>query len=663
MGGIALFLAVFFLALRTACPTVAFDDTGESCLAALTLGVPHPPGYPVFTLLTSLWARIPLGSVAFRLNIFSSVLAGIAAVLAYSVFVRMGGKGKYSGMLGAFLAVMFSAAWSQAGLGKGAVYILNLCLTLGILREAWDREHGFRPMLSASLLFGLGLAHHWMSMAPMAPVLALVVLRSGAGGRARRLLFSLVAVSTGLGVYLFLAIRASAGPFLDWADPRTIGNFLFVISRRQYLAFLPGEEAMSVGDKLGSLVRTLDGAIPWGIMLVLTGIGAVFLIRRDRWALLSTLCMPLAVIAGLVVLVPVRPGATWFLDVYSIPAVSLLVILACIGVEQVAMMAGPRRAYGAALLVSALFCAWTVPARSRMNDRARDYFTWDLAQNISGSCSEAGLMFGSSDAVIFGNWYSWLVEDKPHLIAVPVPLLPMAWVANGFANAVAGLRAPYPEPRVGAEAVPALLRAWGEANPGFPQWCFLTEPARAAFGRDRLLADGLMYRVVPHGIKGRAGLPINRLKHLRLRGIFTGRLAIDARQDASIRPLIFSGLLTWGRGVMERDYPLAQRAFHLAGMLGEGTPDAALCTLELGNLEAAFSRFGKAEEFYRTAINQDPRLTVAVRNLAMLLLAEKKGAEALELMRKIIKEAPESDESRELLPVIRQLEKNLPKGA
>jgi len=113
---------------------------------------------------------------------------------------------------------------------------------------------------------------------------------------------------------------------------------------------------------------------------------------------------------------------------------------------------------------------------------------------------------------------------------------------------------------------------------------------------------------------------------------------------------------------MTRTPAMARRLFRLAEMLGEGTIDQALCLLETGNLEASLGRSAKAEECYRRALAQDPALTVAARNLAMLFLSMRREKESLELMKKISIEAPESEEARELSPLIRQLEKNLQTG-
>jgi hypothetical protein len=56
------FLASFTAYLLTAGPGIYVDDSGEFCVAALTLGVPHPSGYPLYTLLLGLGRFIPVGS-------------------------------------------------------------------------------------------------------------------------------------------------------------------------------------------------------------------------------------------------------------------------------------------------------------------------------------------------------------------------------------------------------------------------------------------------------------------------------------------------------------------------------------------------------------------------------------------------------------------------
>jgi len=55
---------VFLIYLRTLAPSVVGGDTGELITVAYKMGVAHPPGYPLFTLLAKLFTFIPFGTIA-----------------------------------------------------------------------------------------------------------------------------------------------------------------------------------------------------------------------------------------------------------------------------------------------------------------------------------------------------------------------------------------------------------------------------------------------------------------------------------------------------------------------------------------------------------------------------------------------------------------------
>src|SRR5581483_11864636 len=69
----AVFLAVFAVYAFCAYPFAAPRDSADLALAALRLGVAHPPGYPLYALLGHLWILLlPLGSAVYRLNLLSA---------------------------------------------------------------------------------------------------------------------------------------------------------------------------------------------------------------------------------------------------------------------------------------------------------------------------------------------------------------------------------------------------------------------------------------------------------------------------------------------------------------------------------------------------------------------------------------------------------------
>src|ERR1041384_7220347 len=78
----ALFVALGALALYviTLAPTTQFWDTSEYIAAAYVLGIPHPPGNPLFVLLAHVWGLIPwMAGYAGRINLFAAVTSAVAA--------------------------------------------------------------------------------------------------------------------------------------------------------------------------------------------------------------------------------------------------------------------------------------------------------------------------------------------------------------------------------------------------------------------------------------------------------------------------------------------------------------------------------------------------------------------------------------------------------
>src|SRR3990172_6547598 len=70
----------FLVYLTTLCPTVSFTDAGELATVATTLGIAHPTGYPLFTLLGRLAVMIPsAGEEIVRLNLLAAVLTAASA--------------------------------------------------------------------------------------------------------------------------------------------------------------------------------------------------------------------------------------------------------------------------------------------------------------------------------------------------------------------------------------------------------------------------------------------------------------------------------------------------------------------------------------------------------------------------------------------------------
>ena len=83
--GLIAFIASLSVYSFTLAPTVTLVDSGELIVAAKSLGVAHPPGFPLYVVLAHLATLIPIGSIAFRVNLASAVFAALAAAMITAV--------------------------------------------------------------------------------------------------------------------------------------------------------------------------------------------------------------------------------------------------------------------------------------------------------------------------------------------------------------------------------------------------------------------------------------------------------------------------------------------------------------------------------------------------------------------------------------------------
>src|SRR4051794_36768975 len=86
---IVTFLFVFIGYFLTIAPEMTLEDSGELAVASFYAGIPHPPGYPVWTIYTWLWTvLLPVGNVAWRVGVACAVSGALASGLLAFVVSR-----------------------------------------------------------------------------------------------------------------------------------------------------------------------------------------------------------------------------------------------------------------------------------------------------------------------------------------------------------------------------------------------------------------------------------------------------------------------------------------------------------------------------------------------------------------------------------------------
>src|SRR3989338_2808526 len=87
---IILFFGIFSLYLYTSPPgATQYADSSELITASYILGIPHPPGYPIFVLVGKLFSFLPFGEIAWRYSAMTSLLGAMTVVLVYLILVKI----------------------------------------------------------------------------------------------------------------------------------------------------------------------------------------------------------------------------------------------------------------------------------------------------------------------------------------------------------------------------------------------------------------------------------------------------------------------------------------------------------------------------------------------------------------------------------------------
>jgi hypothetical protein len=257
-------LISFCVYTTTICSSVAFTDSGELATVVCTLGIAHPTGYPLFTLLGRCWIMIPPAlEEIIKLNFFTALLTAVAIGLffkttiairrAVTVFQLRNRKRKEANENSLFLASIIASLiigfsttfWSQSTAFE--VYALHLVL---ILFTIWMFVSGLEEQLAEPIfisnklilfafILGLSFSNH-MTTILLAPGFLWLYFRTFGFGRESSLRIFKVApfFFLGLSVYLYLYIRSSSYPLLDWGHPATLERFFWHVSGKQFRVWM-----------------------------------------------------------------------------------------------------------------------------------------------------------------------------------------------------------------------------------------------------------------------------------------------------------------------------------------------------------------------------------------------------------------------------------------
>ncbi len=282
---IALLTGALFLA--TLRPDVGgTEDSPKFQFLGQVLGTAHTPGYPFYTLATYVFTRVPLGTLAYRVNLFSAICGVFSCVLIFLIARRVSVSRSLAAVAALAAATGFPV-WSNAITAE--VYTLAALMSAWTiyLLIAWIQTGTLWRLYAACIVFAAGLGNHLTIVGLLPAALIYGIARDRSVLRPRVLATAAVIGAIGVAQYGFIALRTIQGaPYLEARATTIRGIYDVIIARDVSWARFYQAADKVVGIEVPMLLEGLRvhmGTVT--VILVVIGIG-IAAWRRNWEALL-----------------------------------------------------------------------------------------------------------------------------------------------------------------------------------------------------------------------------------------------------------------------------------------------------------------------------------------------------------------------------------------
>jgi hypothetical protein len=461
--GIFTGIIAFIVYLTTIAPSVVEGDASELAIVQATLGISHPTGYPLFTLLGHLFYLLPLPfSPIFTFNLLSSVYCSLSVIfVAYiiklilenSSFVIFAGSTKeestapekgndtsiiLASVFGALLWAFSYLVWYFSA--STEVYSLHICLISAIVyfslktyfTDESDKSY-LKYWIIIGVLLALSFSHHLTIIYLIPGLFLLLYYKHGISSRSFKLflLTSAIIIAGVVLLYSYLIIRAQQNPFMNWGDPSTLKNLFIHITGGQYhnRVFTDFNNTL---HNLWYLSDTLFNIEYWefniGIFISLAGIISLLFVNKRIFAFLATCILVTMFISSNYKIVDIY---THFCLIYFSLSIS-----AGIGMYVISIILKkyiPRNA--AIAVLSLVILVFEFGQNYKKVDRSDYYILEDYTKEILYSVDEnAIVVINEYSPFLFSIYYYQIVENIRPDVAIVCITIDQEWYKKSLAG-------------------------------------------------------------------------------------------------------------------------------------------------------------------------------------------------------------------------------------
>lgn len=457
----------------TAARDIVVGDSPELTMAAITLGVAHPPGYPLFTMLGHLFSFVPLGPIPFRVNLLSVVSDALTVGIVFLTAFRLS-RARLASAVGALVLAFNPLFWSWSLVAE--VFPLNnlLASLLIYLLVVWSEEpKQTGTLLAACFIGGLAITNH-QTVVLLTPAISFLLWRRRAMlFRRRNLLLCLTSFLLGLLPYAYVPWAAAQHPTYSWGDVSSLSDLFALVTRQNYGTL----HLTGTSHQGGSAVdRVLALGVSFGPFLGLLGLlGLVAAYRQHRWYFWFSLLAFIFAGPFFVIITNLNlantPQTIFVLERFFLLPMVIAAPLCALGIvafgEFINTCRSRLRAGGLPMVSGAVAIMLVVSLFTNYHriDQSNNHVARTYAEDVFATVEPGTILLVTGDGLSLPLLYLNVVEQvRPDVILVLPLLLPGNWYVRQLRERHRDLAIPFQQYDGQRNNLKALI----DANPGRP---------------------------------------------------------------------------------------------------------------------------------------------------------------------------------------------------
>ena len=443
---IASFFIPFIVYVTTLVPGLYFIDTGELAAVCVKLGIAHPTGYPLFTILGSIFSKLPLGDYIYRLNIMCALLSSVTALVFYNMMYFIltelnlnkeqekstrfftDEKNPLTAIIisfsGAMVLAFSSTFWNTSNsLEVYSLHVLLVVTVMFLFLKAGNSyvkgDNDLKHWLIFAFVLGLSFTNHLSTIFLSVGFLYLYFAVNGFSKMSfRKIFYMIVPFVLALSVYVYFFVRGD-NTVIAWGNPVTWDNFMRHVSGKQFSVWMFTSTG-SASKQFSHFVNIYPKEffyIP--VIIAIFGIVDTFL-KQKRFFYFTLLLFVFNILYA--INYDIHDIDTYFLLAFVVTSIWF-----ALGLKF--LFAKMKISGLAAVSLSLIIPAFSIYGNYDENNLKNSHFVKEYTNNVFSSAREKSIIMSTQwDFWVSASFYEQYVHNiRPDIIVIDKELMRKSW--------------------------------------------------------------------------------------------------------------------------------------------------------------------------------------------------------------------------------------------